>query len=283
MDEAPFILRARGFRLYAANGKRYTDLYQAGGKAILGHTPPSSLREFKNAAERGLFAPFPHPLQSRFKKALAQLLPGYEFYVYESDLKLRAALKDRPLIDPAFLNTAVPPAEIGASLWRPFLDATCQSAAPLLVPVLPHPLAPKVLAIQIVAAPNSAPLAYTPPPSDTVSPAVLAVAARAVYDLIAEMRSVKTGRGAANFPAARFPRIAKALKTSRWLGNGAYLIRPDCKPLADNKPCTESYTALKARFLESGFILPPDPSEPAILPAELSDGEEAKLAAALGE
>jgi hypothetical protein len=35
------------------------------------------------------------------------------------------------------------------------------------------------------------------------------------------------------------------------------------------------------QFLKAGFLIPPTPSQPLILPGEMSDGEEAKLAAAL--
>ena len=59
------VLRARDFHLYLE-----------GGKAVLGHKPPRVLVELKNAAERGLFAPFPHPLEKRLYKALAAAKPG---------------------------------------------------------------------------------------------------------------------------------------------------------------------------------------------------------------
>ncbi|MDR1129249.1 MAG: hypothetical protein LBL20_08050, partial [Treponema sp.] len=77
----PAISRARDFRLYTPDGRRLVDLWQYGGRAILGHTPPSVLREMKNTAERGLFAPLPGPQERRFLKALSALLPGYLFRV----------------------------------------------------------------------------------------------------------------------------------------------------------------------------------------------------------
>jgi hypothetical protein len=43
----------------------------------------------------------------------------------------------------------------------------------------------------------------------------------------------------------------------------------------------ESYERLFRRFLACGFLLPPDPSLPAIIPAELSEGEEKALSAAI--
>jgi len=39
----------------------------------------------------------------------------------------------------------------------------------------------------------------------------------------------------------------------------------------------QEWETLFKQFLEAGFLLPPTPSFPLILPAEMSDGEEAKL------
>ncbi|MDR3145398.1 MAG: hypothetical protein LBU21_03905, partial [Treponema sp.] len=55
----PRIRRARDFRLYTEDGKRLVDLWQDGGRALLGHTPPALFREIKNTAARGLAAPLP--------------------------------------------------------------------------------------------------------------------------------------------------------------------------------------------------------------------------------
>ena len=49
----PHVLRDRGWRLYTQQG-RLIDLWQYGGRAILGHNPPGMLRAIKNNAERGL-------------------------------------------------------------------------------------------------------------------------------------------------------------------------------------------------------------------------------------
>jgi hypothetical protein len=82
----PPVLRARDFRLYTQGrgqeGDRLVDLWQNGGGAILGHKAPSVLREFKNAVNRGLLSPLPHPLEKRLQKALARLFPRRIFRVY---------------------------------------------------------------------------------------------------------------------------------------------------------------------------------------------------------
>jgi hypothetical protein len=70
-----------------------------------------------------------------------------------------------------------------------------------------------------------------------------------------------------------YPRIAKALKQGNkfWQKQGIYL-----SPL--QAPPPEEWAALFRRFLDNGFLLPPIPSQPLILPGILSPGEEAKLA-----
>ena len=255
----PPVLRARGFRLYTAgktkaDGKcRLVDLWQNGGAAILGHTPPLQLRELKNTAERGLYAPFPHFLEERYRKALAGIFPGRYFRLYASP----------PPELPALMSAGV------AALWRPFLSVK----APLnvadnavLVPVLPGiqgwrvtpehalPLGLCVLALTDNATP---PL----PPGDFLPPVLLAVAARGVHDMVA----TATGK-----PAPVFRRIAKVVRNekSAWRQCGRYLLYDG----------VETWAAMFRRFLDAGFLLPPVPCQPVILPAELSPGEEAKLA-----
>ncbi|MDR2748215.1 MAG: hypothetical protein LBB77_12320, partial [Treponema sp.] len=132
MLSLPVILRARDFRLYTQGGGRLVDLWQAGGRAILGHTPAGVFRDFKNYASRGLLAPFPHPQEQRLARALSRLLPGRVFRFYTDLFSLRSALEAAgfpwrdPLPDPA-LPGGLPPAGDPDSgplpaLWRPFLD-----------------------------------------------------------------------------------------------------------------------------------------------------------------
>jgi hypothetical protein len=260
----PRLRRAREFRLYTAGGGRLTDLWQDGGRAVLGHTPPAVLRELKNTAERGLFAPFSSHLEGRFFKALSALFPGRSFRVYQDEASLRRALfaagflkrEDSPFPDPAFAEVE---ADSGVSpmLWRPFL-AEGPPLSSLLIPILPWPLAPWVLALDKG-------LEASFPPPEFVSPVILAAAARAVYDLASA-----SGR------AVSFPKINRVLveRGGRWRQRGIYLSLASPGGEEDGA----AYTALFRRFLEQGFLLPPGPEEPLILPGTLSPGEEAKLA-----
>jgi hypothetical protein len=257
----PTVLRARDFRLYTKGGQRLVDLWQNGGAAVLGHTPPSLLRELKNVASRGLYAPFPHFLEDRYRAALSRIFPGRDFRLYAAP--------------PPQLETLV--GDNTVALWRPFLNPAAslsvpENAPPVLIPVVPGiqgwrgglPLGLCVLAVKVVAPPP--PL----PPGDFLPPVLLAAATRGIYDLIA----AATER--AN-PAYR--RVDKALANQvsfRWRRRGLYLT-------PEQTPSPEEWAALFRRFLDNGFLLPPVPSQPAILPGILSPGEEAKLAALLAD
>ena len=251
LELVPDILRARDFRLYTKAG-RLVDLWQNNGAAVLGHTPPSLLREIKNTASRGLYAPFPHFLEERYRKALSRVFPDRAFQLYAAP--------------PSGLETLV--ADESAVLWRPFADP----ASPLGIPENPPILIPVVPGIQtwrnglplglcVLAVKDDADIKS----GDFLPPVLLAAAIRGIYDLI----SVAPAR--AN---PQYPRIAKALKSSPqnfWQRNGIYLM-------PRQKPSQEEWAALFRRFLENGFLLPPLPSQPLILPGVLSPGEEAKLA-----
>ena len=241
----PPVLRARDFHLYLEGGRRLTDLWQSGGRAILGHKPPQVLKEMKNAAERGLFTPFPHPMEGRFIRALSRLFPGRVFRLYQGEDSLCRALRTAGLS---------PPAGAEPALWRPFTNAP--PAGSLLLPVLPWPLAPLVLAADKSLEPRL-------PPGDLIAPVLLAAAARAVYDLIAA-----PDRG-----EVRYPKVEKALahKDCAWKQEGIYLRYRETV-------AREAWAELWKRFLEAGFLLPPRREDPLILPGTMSPGEEAKLA-----
>ena len=255
----PPVLRARDFHLYLEGGRRLTDLWQLGGKAILGHKPSRLIKELKNTAERGLFAPFPHHNEKRFLKALARLfpLPDLSFRIYASHAALESALEN------AGFSGRV-------EIWRPFLEKTealektkvLEKTKPkLFVPVLPWVFCPEVLVLDKS-------LEDKFPPGDLLSPFILAPATRSIYDLIA---------AGDNGGRPSYPRIRKALSNgkNKWKHQGIYIF--PANELQSNWKQVWEY------FLEKGFLIPPNPREPLILPGILSKGEETKLASLFEE
>ena len=250
----PPVLRARGWRLYTGKG-RLIDLWQYGGRALLGHNPTGLLRAIKNTAERSLYAPYPHFTETQFTKALSALLPGFSFLVYESEAFLYKALHDAGLYN-AHEKTVV--------VWRPFLGAHNQAELPFLIPVLPCPF-PGTPAVLAYNPEKESTIPEKLPPSHMISPVALSAATRCIYDLLANPT-----RG-----NPHFPKVNKAIKKSTvWKRENIYLYY---SPARKDEETGTSYAAVFGHFLEAGFLLPPSAEEPAILPGELSPGEEVKL------
>jgi len=243
LSSVPQVLRARDYRLYLSDNKRLVDLWLNGGAAIMGHTPANQLRELKNTASRGLYAPYPHFTENRLIKALSKLLPERVFRLY-----------------------AAPPKELGAvKLWRPYADSQ-ERGDEVLIPVIPGIQTWRgglPFGLCAVAAQNEEAVSKLPP-GDKLSPVLLSLAARGIHDIIAAPQRGKI----------QYSRIAKALKTGNWQRNGIYLTLKETPDMA-------GWETLFNKFLEAGFLLPPSPLYPLILPGEMSDGEEAKLTAAL--
>jgi hypothetical protein len=279
------VLRARDFRLYTGGGggggreggNRLVDLWQEGGGAILGHTPRGFLRELKNTANRGLFAPLPHPLERRLFAALSRLFPRRSFRVYAPGTSLSGLLAAAGLSRSAAAADPAVPRRSGAgpanlSLWRPFLDPAAPLAAPdggppVLIPVLPgsgwsrdRPSGPLILALD----PAFGEACSFPPP-DIIPPVTLAALTRGIYSLVAAAPERGT---------CPFPKVRAALAGGPWERRGIYLsLRETPEPAA--------WTETFRRFLEGGFLVSPDPADPLILPGILSPGEDAKLAGLL--
>jgi hypothetical protein len=130
---------------------------------------------------------------------------------------------------------------------------------PILIPVLPLPW----MRIPVLVLQTSINRRF--PPSDMLSPVTLNAAARSIHDLIASVPD----------RVWLFPNINRALRGSPWRRRGIYFSH---EALSDG----EMWRKLFLHFLDRGFLLPPDRKTPAILPALLSPGEEASLAALLG-
>ena len=72
-NRLPMIHRARGYRLYGTDGRRYVDFYQDGGRALLGHRPAGWTWILKSTGNRGLFAPYPSRFAGKARRAALSL------------------------------------------------------------------------------------------------------------------------------------------------------------------------------------------------------------------
>jgi hypothetical protein len=253
----PPVTRARGFRLYGG-GRRFVDLWQGGGTAILGHKSAGLVRCLKDAAERGLFMPLPHVQEERFIKALEKLFPGMAFRVYAdwSAFPGRESIPVRRPFSPPLADA--PPFDTG-------VFGTSASDTSVFRPVLPFPLGPAVIVHSKEAEANFPPSAYVPP-------VILATATRACYSLLASPE-----RGVMTFRRIKEV-FANGGSAGGWRLEGIYIWRDGTAGDA-----AEDWEAVFRRFLDGGFLLPPAPSGPLIIPAELSKGEDAALARLLLE
>ncbi|HPX26328.1 MAG TPA: hypothetical protein PLG87_05945 [Treponemataceae bacterium] len=158
-----FIKRCRGPYLYTSKEVRLIDLYQEGGRAILGWREGKSMQALKNTLERGLWGDYPGLGERRLEKALAALFShcgAPEFIHFSWFYSSSESHECIPLLYP--WNGLSP-------------EGTAKkSDVVYLIPPLPVPSL-------IIAASSSKPLL---PPSQPLSLFIMEALARSIYDLI---------------------------------------------------------------------------------------------------
>jgi len=240
--------RARDFHLYDLGGRRYLDLFQDDGRALLGHRPAGVLHDLKQVLGKGLVAELPSVYGRRLEKELPKLVQGEwvgrVFASRRSALDAVSRHLDVPAEDLVLRDPAVSlPIEGRAALFRPFIDADF-SACDVLFPVLPFPgsFAPSPVLFRAFR--------REPPASDVCSPLLLAGLLGSIRELL---------------KIAESPDIWSGWKLPGWRRRGRYCV-PSVGALR--------YEDIFARFLEGGVLLPPDSKHPVILPGSFSDGEK---------
>lgn len=247
-DLLPAIRRARGYRLYD-NRKRYLDLWQEGGHALMGHRAGHIRGWMKQQIDRGLLAAYPSEDTARLESALGALLvERRSFRWYADRRRFQRAVEGilgtgatEEIADPAIFDDY----SERIMLWRPWLEGESR-AARIVVPVLP---APGTGWLTVVAFEDELPGDYYP--SDLVSPVVLSEIRRSIFDFIAFRRSFDTS-------------IWTQFESSLWKRKGPYLL------LRCNE---EEFRSLYRDFLEKGMILAPDSTVPSIIPSAFDPGE----------
>jgi len=265
LRRVPRIRRARGFRLYADDGRRIIDLWQGGGRAILGHRGGKLVTRLKAVLDRGVLVPLPSSAEHRLARALGRLFDGFPQFrvaVFSSEARAigalaratgrapRECLPHEP-VDAALAHGAGGHAPSAVSYWRPFLSAWDAAGhlagGGILLPLLP---AGMLSDAQVVVYPAEG----IGLESDLLSEPVLSVLASASDALRSAPERSQT-------------------PLSGFASAGPYLVP---MPLGGVSSPSD-YDALFNRFLSAGVLLSPEPLVPSIYPGELSEGERRTL------
>ncbi len=266
----PEFRRAREYRLYTGDGRRYLDLWADDGHAVGGHRSGRWRETLSNKLSRGLALPLPGPEADKLRRAVRTWLSleavsedvrvstnERPVYLFRDEVsRARALLSLVPELrvrDP--LNSEPGEASSGV-IVRAF---SCPRSRPdeWILPVLPLPgaFAPCCL-VGPAGAGND--LRVT---EDLLAPAILAAAARAVYDVCRMFRSASHGGEA----------LARRLSaTGVWASRGPWLV-----PSIGGDEA--AYDRLFFEHANRSIIVNPAAGAPSVVPAVMSKGEKGRI------
>jgi hypothetical protein len=279
----PPIRRTRGPRLYAANGRRFLDLWLDDGRDILGAAGRPIRTYAANASDKGLLRPYPGLYEHRLEKAVLAAWPTFKalrFYLNEERALATAAhLQGRTVdtlelietfeADPDNASDATGVTECvaaggpligtdgGLAKLRPFASTPRGCTLALARLPCPRPLAPACLLA-------SDPAWLEDEPGDLVPGMMHYAAARAMASLEKVNRDGSYGEELwQRFDRRMAPYFRRF---------GPYLL-----PRVD----ASEYEAFFKAALEGGVLISPHYTMPSMVPPEFDDGELKKLAVAL--
>lgn len=275
MDEllrlAPPIRRTRGNRLYAADGRRFLDLWMDGCRGILGEAERPARGYAANAVDKGLVHPYPGLYDARLVKALLRAWPRFGAVRLYADEAGALAAASRILGEPAArpidpVGRAAVSEGPGAGdrgafmLARPFAEPQAYEACALAL--VRFPLAAALAPAALLAADEAA---FGPELGDIV-PGLRCYAAARALDSLA--RSAERGYGEAHW------RLFDRRMDRYFERRGPYLLAR----------CDEgAYRRFFEAALAGGALVAPRRAEPGAVPADFDDGELKRLALALAE
>jgi hypothetical protein len=267
----PPIRRARLWRLYAENGRRFLDLWMDGGRSILGAKGTNLGTAAKAAIDMGLARPLPSVWERRLEKSILEAFPGYvgvRFYRNMdsalAELACLRGVKDGPvtLIDPATRETDADrtrdPLTVrvaDALVLRPFASFLPQvpgaDGIPYALPLLPCPasFAPGAILFRADA---------VAPHGELAPPIALSTAVRALREL---------DRLTLTYTEAHWKRAEKRLSPF-FERQGPYLYPRHTR--------TEHEAFFRAA-LDAGLLVSPEYTHPSLVPPDFDDGELAAL------
>jgi hypothetical protein len=271
LEGIPRIRRARGYRLYDIDGRRYLDLYRDG--ALLGHREAGVITIMKSILSQGLSTSLPTAWEGRLRSLIRTMLSDWtaaclcgspESALMAAGRVLGTALSWNDVWDPAL--SAAPDSPPRVALWRP------------LLPVMPGT---GVLLLQLPVTICGAPMpvcfvesgAGIAPDSDLLPGFILAAAVRGLAALArSELREVprKGGIPSAASPVPDNDILACAIdRTRAWKRRGPYVRAVFAEG---------DYPRVHKEFLRAGVLLFPGYPGPSVLPGECSPGESRLLA-----
>ena len=279
MGSLPPIRRARNWRLYGSDGKRYLDMYADGGRSVLGRRTGASGTVAKASVDMGLCSPLPSFWEKRLEKAIRILWPDFTgMRLFASDAEALLALAGTSDDFPRFAGNPVSlaPASITGALSSfertirvesPFGEyRTEREKAParlafggrLALGILPlHP----AWSFGIVLARETAdlaPLSAADPAFSLIPPIKLAVAVRSLADFFAF---------APKFGEAHWS-LMDGFTRALFRRSGPWLY--PVYPKADHVRVFDS-------CLEQGILISPEYECPSLIPGEFDKGEVAPL------
>lgn len=236
------IKRARGAFLYTAKGIRLTDMYEEGGRAILGWGGCSAFTHFKNVLSRGVTGSFNTDFMPRVGKAVSELLNSkrkiYVFHSKEEAVKIAASCFDQQWM-----------------VWKPWIEDAVIWADVSCVVIEP-PL-PWVGDITLVAVKEEVAVPETVQGVRIAAPVAAAVT-RSIYDMIAavQVREEKNWF------------LYDTVLTKYWTRKGPYLYP---------KVSRKDYSDFILHCLDQELVISPDYDVPSIVPFGVDRGVFSKL------
>lgn len=241
------VQRARGCFLYTKKGVRLTDLYQEGGRAVLGWGG-SVFTRFKNVLSRGITGSYITEYETQTTKAAETLLgsPRTVLFFSSYDSALRAALSVSPH---------------GTCVYKPWnaaqTDISSQECV-VIVPPLPWTQNLYIVAVRPEAAEIASVAGRAVPPSERIPAPLNAAVARSLFDLAAAV-SVRSEKDWFLYDNLIAP---------YWTRTGPYLFPK--VPEAD-------YNAFVLHCLDCALVISPDYNTPSIVPFGADRGVFSKL------
>ncbi len=232
------ITRARGPFLYTEKNVRLTDLFQEGGRAILGWDSVA-YTVFKNVISKGLSGSFTTAFRAQLKKAVSVLL-GSDREVFYFTKKSEV------------MNAAIQLDAQSICHYKPFVKEADYKAVKNIIIMPPLPWTNNFF---ILAVKENGKNCHC---GEIIPPALEAGAARAIYDLIAETKR----RSEKDFF------LYDTVLTKYWKRTGPYL---------EPKVAEKNYDDFVLHCLECAIIISPDYNVNSIIPFGADKGVFKKL------